>query len=89
MFVCVAVTEQKVKPRKGQNFRWQQVPEEIRAHLLAHTEDSIAPIFDHQHWLSMAGKTSHKPAQGQHNPASSNVEDHTSAADFTADDHAK
>ena len=89
MFVCVAVTEQKVKPRKGQNFRWQQVPKEIRAHLLAHTEDSIAPTFDHQHWLCMAGKTSHKPAQGQHNPASSNVEDHTSAADFTADDHAK
>jgi hypothetical protein len=76
IFVCVTVTDQKVKPRKGQNSRWQHVLEEIRTRLTNHTEDKIAPIHDHQQWLHMAGKQyNNKETEWHNNPASSNVEE--------------
>ena len=90
IFVCVTVTEQKVKPRKGQNFRWQQVPEEIRAHLIAHEEDNIVAAIERQQWLHMAGKQiTNKAPPGYNNTASSNVEDPPSTAVTTAGHHAR
>ena len=78
LFVCIAVTEQKVKPRKGQHFRWQQLPEEIRSQLRIYKEDDITSIQAHQPWHNMAGTMA---PRSHPNTASSNVE----ASSFTAD----
>ena len=61
LVVCVTVIEQKVKPRKGQSFRWNPIPEGIKTLIRNHTEEDIAPLQEQQQWENMA--TNLSPAQ--------------------------
>ena len=83
LFVSVSVIDQRVKPRKGQNFRWQQVPGVIRDQLTTHTADTIIPATEHTHWYTMAGKpqdNSKTHVQEPSSTATSNAEESPSAA---------
>ena len=59
IFVSIAVSKTKVKPRKGRNVKWQHVPAILRNHIASHTreesEDIAAIEEDELHWFRMAG----------------------------------
>lgn len=83
LFANVTVLEPKVKPHKGQNFKWQQVPESIREQVARHTTDGISSIEkEHIHWIRMAG--AHIPGNivipSNHTAASNTEETPSSAA---------
>ena len=60
LYASVSVTEQKVKPRKGQHFKWQPVPGVIKEQLAAHTAATITQVTNHNQWHTLAGKDSSK-----------------------------
>lgn len=71
IFASIAVLETKVKPRKGQNFKWHQVPTGIRGQTIAHASDSIAAVdTEVQQWFQMVG--------GQQVKGKMNVQESTS-----------
>lgn len=78
LFVSVATLEAKVKPRKGQSFKWQPMGAEIRETILAHSTDTIAHIEQLLPWKEMAG-THHHPQATQRCTAASNTEATTSS----------
>jgi hypothetical protein len=56
LFVSVAIQENKVKPRKGQNIGWHKVLIETREVLNTHTTYTIAILEgEHTTWHKMAG----------------------------------
>jgi len=73
LFVCVAVTEQKVKPRKGKNLGWRRVSPEIQSSLRANETEEIQTISeDHAQWQEMAGHLSKSHTTPQAPPESHN-----------------
>ena len=77
IFVSIAVTEDKVKPRKGQYFKWQPVPADIQDQITGHTPESIASVdTEFQSWYDMTGRHQwHMNKQGSSlHTAASNVE---------------
>lgn len=56
LYISVPVQENKVKPRKGQNFGWNWVPIEIRERINQHTTNTIEEIDrDRLPWQKMIG----------------------------------
>lgn len=91
LIASITVPEAKVKPRKGQNFKWQPIPTEIQAQIAAHTLDNIAPIELIAPWIDMVGKHQHNLGTQQnatnHRTATSNKEAPTSGAATQPDLH--
>lgn len=57
LFVCVAVQENKIKPRKGRTFGWRRVPTITRELLTAHNTEDIHDTSAQGLWHQMTGDT--------------------------------
>jgi hypothetical protein len=57
LYACIKMQEHKIKPRKGQNFGWSTLPEEIRNQLQMHTSEAIESTnADKNQWHTLITK---------------------------------
>lgn len=72
LFVCVAVQEHKIKPRKGRSFGWRRVPTNIKELLQLHMTEDIHDTPEHNQWHQMTGDAPEVRPTPQDTPATTN-----------------